>query len=131
MSLILNILELGNYEGPAVTSERRKLLENSEYPGVEFKHLPKFLRQWFSTLRISLGDFDFGESTQMEPFENYLFWLTWIILVTMTCIVFLNFIIAEVSASYESVNERVKGLIEQERAQLIKESEDMMPKYWK
>jgi hypothetical protein len=51
-----------------------------------------------------------------------MFWFTWIIIVTMTCIIFLNFIIAEVSASYEKVNVRVKGLIEKERVQLIKEA---------
>jgi|DEB0MinimDraft_12_1074336.scaffolds.fasta_scaffold38495_1 hypothetical protein len=109
MSLILNILEIGNLDkaGSHMPNERKKLLQTMEYPGVEFKHIPKFLRQWFTTVRIALGDFDFGESTQLEPFENVLFWLTWVILVTMTCIVFLNFIIAEVSASYASVKERV------------------------
>ena len=44
----------------------------------------------------------------------------------MTCVVFLNFIIAEVSSSYASVKNNVKGLIMKERAALIKESEDMM-----
>jgi len=80
----------------------------------------------FTVLRISLGDFDFGESTFLGQFDNLLFWVIWFIVVVMTCIVFLNFIIAEVSASYEKVNEKVKGLIEQERAQLINEAEDMM-----
>jgi len=44
----------------------------------------------------------------------------------MTCVVFLNFIIAEVSSSYESVKSDINGLIMKERALLIKESEDMM-----
>lgn len=46
----------------------------------------------------------------------------------MTCIVFLNFIIAEVSGSYLKVKSRLNGMYLQERAQLIKESEDMIPK---
>ena len=77
-------------------------------------------------LRISLGDFDFGESTKLNSFDNSLYWITWLFLVTLTCIIFLNFIIAEVSESYAKVNVRVKGLIAQERAQLIEEAEDMM-----
>ena len=98
----------------------------SSYPGIEYKHLPRWLRQWVAVLRISLGDFDFSESTDLNPFENYMFWFTWLILVTITCIIFLNFIIAEVSASYDTVKCKVQGLIEQDRAQLIKESEDML-----
>ena len=46
----------------------------------------------------------------------------------MTSIIFLNFIIAEVSSSYEEVKLHIDGLILKERASLIKESEDMMRK---
>ena len=114
MSLILNVLEMGNIEtGKSV--ERKKLLQTLEYPGVEYKHIPLFLRQLFSTTRIALGDFDFGESTFLEPFENRIFWAYWLVLVTVTCIVFLNFIVAEVGSSYNSVNESVIELIEQDR----------------
>jgi len=62
----------------------------------------------------------------MYQWENQIFWLIWIILIVITCIIFLNFIIAEVSNSYTQVQEKVKGLIEQDRAQLIDEAEDMM-----
>ena len=41
-------------------------------------------------------------------------------------IVFLNFIIAEVSNSYAIVNESIDVFMLQERSQLINESEDMM-----
>ena len=54
--------------------------------------------------------------------------MTWLVIVVMTCIVFLNFIIAEVSSSYGNVKEDLNGLIQRERATLIKESEDMLPK---
>ena len=53
-----------------------------------------------STLRVSLGDFDFEASTHLEKLENRLYWVIWLLVVIMTCIVFLNFIIAEASASY-------------------------------
>ena len=44
----------------------------------------------------------------------------------MTCVVFLNFIIAEVGSSYNAVKNEIEGMILKERALLIKESEDMM-----
>jgi len=46
--------------------------------------------------------------------------------VTMTCIIFLNFIIAEVSSSYSKVKDKLKYLERKERLSLIKESEDML-----
>ena len=79
-----------------------------------------------TVLRISLGDFNFEAPTLLDSFDNILFWIIWVVIVIMTCIIFLNFIIAEVSSSYESVKHDVIGLILKERASLIKESEDMM-----
>lgn len=73
-----------------------------------------------SVLRISLGDFDdFGEVVYLEPMESSIYWFVWILIVVLTCIVFLNFIIAEVSASYEKVKERLDSLFLSERAKLI------------
>lgn len=46
-------------------------------------------------------------------------------------IIFLNFIIAEVSSSYQVVSDHINGLIEKERSQLIEEAEDMMLTKWK
>ena len=60
-----------------------------------------------------------------------MFWIVWLVVVLMTCIVFLNFIIAEVSASYQTVKDKVRGLIDKERAQMIKEAEDIMLQSWK
>lgn len=40
----------------------------------------------------------------------------------------MNFIIAEVSASYEKVKEEIEALIYKERALLIAEAEDIIPK---
>jgi hypothetical protein len=82
----------------------------------------------FTVTRISLGDFDFEAPTKLDDFENIIFWIVWFAIVMMTCIIFLNFIIAEVSSSYEEVKSRIQGLILKERASLIKESEDMMMK---
>ena len=43
----------------------------------------------------------------------------------MTCIVFLNFIIAEASNSYESVKQRLNAIVHKEKGSLIAEAEEM------
>ena len=63
--------------------------------------------------------------------ENYVFWLIWFLVVIMTCIVFLNFIIAEASESYSSVKNRLEAMINKEKASLIAEAEDMTFEYLK
>lgn len=76
--------------------------------------------------RIALGDFDFSACKGMQSFQNLLFWSMWFLVVTIAMIVFLNFIIAEVSASYTLISESIDVFVMQERSQLINESEDMM-----
>lgn len=79
-----------------------------------------------STLRIAMGDFDFDASKYLTPQENALFWIIWLMVVVMTCIIFLNFIIAEASASYEKVKENLQSMINIEKSQLIGEAESMI-----
>ena len=79
-----------------------------------------------STLRIAMGDFDFEASTYLTPQENALYWLIWLMVVVMTCIIFLNFIIAEASASYEKVKENLVAMINKEKSALIGEAEGMI-----
>ena len=52
-------------------------------------------------------------------------------IVVITCIIFLNFIIAEASASYEKVSERLKAFILMQKANMIGEAEEMRPFCWK
>ena len=78
-----------------------------------------------------MGDFEFAEIVTLPAFDFNMFWIVWLVVVLMTCIVFLNFIIAEVSASYQTVKDKVRGLIDKERAQMIKETEDIMLQSWK
>lgn len=75
-----------------------------------------------------MGDFDFGASMFLTPEENMLYWLIWLMVVTMTCIIFLNFIIAEASASYEKVKENLVSMINKEKSSLIGEAEEMIPR---
>jgi len=76
-------------------------------------------------LRISLGDFDFAASEYLTDNENILFWALWCLVVILSCVVFLNFIIAEASASYENVKSRLGAEVLKAKAELITEAEEM------
>ena len=58
-------------------------------------------------VRISIGDNDFSGSIFLDQNLNILFWCVWAIIVLIMCIIFLNFIIAEASASYEKVSSNI------------------------
>ena len=63
-------------------------------------HIGQFL--W--TFRTSLGDFHMIlASGKLNSIDNKLFWIAWIMTVIVTCIIFLNFVICEASASYNIV----------------------------
>ena len=58
----------------------------------------------FSAIRVSVGDYArVGAANYLSNEENHMFWISWFIMVVVASIVFLNFIIAEASASYEKV----------------------------
>ena len=90
-------------------------------------------------MRTSLGDFDFGATDYLTDEEDYVFWGIWLLIILMTCIVFLNFIIAEASASYAKIKGRLSAEIFKAKADLICEAEymtihslktkEMLPKY--
>ena len=75
-------------------------IDSQVEPMLEYTNVGLFVGYIISTLRMSLGDFDFMASIYLSNAENYIYWIVWFLVVLMTCIVFLNFIIAEASNSY-------------------------------
>ena len=80
----------------------------------------------FTTLRLALGDFDFGaleprdgEPHALNKVQHIIFWLMWILMVVFSSLIFLNFIIAEVGNSYGKVNVNIKPLVYQARTLMI------------
>lgn len=71
------------------------------------------------TIRISMGDYEFDGANYLEDTENIIYWVIWLVMVVVTCIIFLNFVIAEASASYEKVKGNLDAQILKERASLI------------
>ena len=80
---------------------------------------------------MSLGDFHWGSAELLSPPENIIYYVAWLLIITIGNIIFLNFIIAEASASYESVKARLEEMILKERSDLINESQVMTPDWVK
>ena len=95
----------------------------------EYKYVSPFFGNVLTTLRLALGDFDFGvlAGDKLNPKQHILFWIIWIIMVGFSSLIFLNFIIAEVSNSYQTVKDQIDALIYKERASLIREVEMILP----
>ena len=74
---------------------------------------------------MSMGDFGFDNATLLDERENQIYWFVWYLIVVVCCIIFLNFIIAEASASYEKVSESLIPTILSEKACLICEADEM------
>jgi len=130
-SFIFAVLGVGNkhfalykeYYGEMTLKEG---IESQVEPMLEYHQIGLLLGYFISTLRMSLGDFDFAASIYLTKEENYIFWLMWFFVVLMTCIVFLNFIIAEASNSYSNVMARLEAMVNKEKSSLISEAEDIM-----
>jgi hypothetical protein len=95
----------------------------------EYEKVGPFMGNFFLTLRLSLGDFDFGvlsdKKYELNTLQHWLFWTVWVLMVLFSSLIFLNFIIAEVSNSYANVRENIDALIYKERSSLIEEVENI------
>ena len=95
-------------------------------PAKEYNALGLHMGEFMWTLRLSIGDGSAIEASKhLKIGENRLFWVMWLIVTIVTCVIFLNFIVAEASASYTKVTETLEQVIWQEKSSLIVESEEM------
>ena len=71
-------------------------------PAPEYTYISPLMANFLTTLRLSLGDFDFTvlEGDELNQRQHTLFWIIWVLMVVGSSLIFLNFIIAEVSNSY-------------------------------
>ena len=99
--------------------------ENDRIPS-EYKYLGMFFGQLFSVFRLSIGDQSLiGSTTTLTEAESWLFWMLWVLAIIVTNIIFLNFVVAEASASYTKVTQTLNAVIWKERASMIHEAECM------
>jgi hypothetical protein len=122
---LLSIIDWGNYEFD--DNDAVRLVQyTSTGPDKEYMLINKFLARMISIVRISLGDNNFDASTYLDQVSNTFFWIIWLMTAIICNIIFMNFIIAEVGASYNSVMETLHVTLLQERGDMINESEDML-----
>lgn len=79
--------------------------------------------------RISMGDFAMIDLVKyMNNREDVIiFWIIWFIMVLVLAVVFLNFVVAEASETYNIVNDSIIETIYQQKADLIRDAESIMP----
>lgn len=106
--------------------------EEFEMPAIvgEYAIIGNFMGNMLYVFRTSVGDFDFESSTHLSREENMLFFASWLIVTILSMIVFLNFIISEIGGIYNTVYEKKDKLVQKEKANLILESELLMPDSW-
>jgi len=81
-------------------------------PGSEYLNVGLYFGEIMYTFRTSIGDGSvIASSSYLDKYENWTFWCMWFLTVFITCIVFLNFIIAEACASYSRVMESLVAVI--------------------
>ena len=131
-SLLIGVLEIGNLKADGKFKDTFAGQESGGYPGIEYEKIGLFWGNIASTLKMSTGDFGIiTAALYLDAEENIIFWICWVVIVVVTCIVFLNFIIAEAGHSYEAVNAAIDSFIAKDKASLIAEAEDMLPNRFK
>ena len=73
-----------------------------------------------------MGDFAaIDAQNTLSKHESRIFWVFWVLTLVLTCIIFLNFVVAEACASYMRVKDSLLPIIEREKAVLLTECELM------
>lgn len=71
---------------------------------MEYNNIGLFVGNIIDVLRTTIGDYNcIAASMYVDDNEVIVFWFSWMLVTILGCIIFLNFIIAEASASYEKV----------------------------
>lgn len=117
MSLLFGILGCSNPAfdiNPLFAVAREEAIEAGDgYVGQEYAGMHLLVANFIDTLKASMGDFGslVNASIELNNEDNIIFWICLILTLGVTCIIFLNFIIAEASASYEKVAEELPSYI--------------------
>ena len=81
-------------------------------PMIEYTHMNMFLASITITFRLSLGDYSLVDAVAyFNKVDEYCFWIVWLITIIVTNIVFLNFVVAEASNSYNEVSEKLEKFV--------------------
>ena len=116
-SLTIGVLGNGNPHpdiNPALALAKLEAIEAGEgYLGIEYLEMHRLIGNLVDTLKLSLGDFGsvIEGSADLNREDNWIYWLVFMIVFILTCVIFLNFIIAEASESYNRVTELLEEVV--------------------
>ena len=114
-------LKLGTTVVSKGKGSKKKLLDLDNYVFID-----QFFGNMIDMYRYSIGDIDIGRAQALEPNSNRIFWVMYLITIFMLLIIFLNFIIAEASASYSKVAENIDCIKRFEKVNLIVEADSVL-----
>lgn len=117
LSLMFSVLGVGNYIIPGDFRDAfydEKDGWSRDAPNAEYRMIGLFAGSIVQTFRLAMGDFAIiGSSMYIkDPNESILFWILWFITVLLGCVIFLNFIVAEASETYNEVSEYIEEYIQ-------------------
>ena len=86
LSMIYAVIGVGNKNVGAFKEFIDELTEDyaRDIPNEEYDHIGMFFGYIISTVRQSLGDFDFEASTYLTVEENIVYWVIWILTVLLS-----------------------------------------------
>lgn len=109
---IFAVLGLGNQFQIDEKPEGFESSVTQEGPAKEYQAVGLHIGEFLWTFRLSLGDFSaVGATGDLNKIEMQVFWVMWMMTVIVTCIIFLNFVVAEACASYSKVVESLESII--------------------
>ena len=127
-SLMMGTLGVGNLYlklGTSVVSKgkgsKKRLLDLDNYV-----YIDQFFGNIIDMYRYSIGDIDIGRAQALQPNSNRAYWVMYLLTVFILLILFLNFIIAEASASYSKVSENIDRIKRFEKIKLIVEADGVL-----
>ena len=115
-SMLISVLGIGNpniepdfkseFYDKTYSSKKDELEARSDIPNKEYDHITLIVGHMIDIIKVSVGDFGIISKSMytVDTATNVLFWISWFVIALVSCIIFLNFIIAEASASYEKVS---------------------------
>ena len=114
LAQFFSIIGLGNSNREGVLKDliANGTITNGSKPGSEYNSVGLFVGEILWTLRMSVGDFSaIDAASYLTETDFVIFWIVWLITITLTTVIFLNLIVAEASASYSRVMESIEKVI--------------------
>jgi hypothetical protein len=99
----------------------------------EYRMIGPFFGNCMYCMRLSFGQIRttvFAED-QMSPEDKVLFWFIFVAINVFSGLIFLTFVIARVTDSYDTVNEYIEAIKLREKCTMINLAEKVMPEFMK